>query len=116
MLGGDEAEGLVQVVHGAVEGVHEAVAQVGVVRQIPPPAALVQAAPVACAPTRTACSAEGSSGGAVSAPRAKKRRMSQDRGRHRAASSAAWAAPAPGEPGVCKGRRIPGVLADLKAV
>ena len=44
----DEAEGLVQVVHGTVEGGHELVAQVLAVRQVPPPPALVQAAPVAC--------------------------------------------------------------------
>ena len=44
----DEAEGFVQVVHGAVEGVHELVAQVLAVGQVPPPPALVQAAAVAC--------------------------------------------------------------------
>ena len=44
---GAEAEGLVQVVHGAVERLHELVLQRRHVRQVPPPPALLHAAVVA---------------------------------------------------------------------
>ena len=43
-----EAVGLVQVVHGAVKGVHELVLQELGIRQVPSPSALLQAAAVAC--------------------------------------------------------------------
>ena len=43
-----EAVGLVQVVHGAVKGVHELVLQELGIRQVPSPPALFQAAAIAC--------------------------------------------------------------------
>ena len=43
-----EAVRLVQVVHGAVKGVHELVLEVLGVCQVPSPSALFQAAAVAC--------------------------------------------------------------------
>ena len=43
-----EAVGLVQVVHGAVIGVHELVLESLCVRQVPSPPALLEAAPVPC--------------------------------------------------------------------
>ena len=44
-----EAEGLVQVVHGAVEGLHEFILELLRIRQVPAPPALFHASVVACA-------------------------------------------------------------------